>query len=148
MSNHVSIKNVIQGKNVKIIEPSNVYGCELDNNVFVGPFCEIQENTFIGANTKVQSHSFICSLVTIGRDCFIGHGVVFIKDTFSGGGPAMGDQNKWQSTTIGDNVSIGSNSTILPVKIVSNVVVGAGSVVTKDITSPGTYAGNPALKIK
>lgn len=148
MSNHVSIKNVIQGKNVKIIEPSNIYGCELDNNVFVGPFCEIQENTFIGANTKVQSHSFICSLVTIGRDCFIGHGVVFINDTFSGGGPAMGDQNKWQSTTIGDNVSIGSNSTILPVKIVSNVVVGAGSVVTKDITSPGTYAGNPALKIK
>jgi acetyltransferase-like isoleucine patch superfamily enzyme len=73
---------------------------------------------------------------------------VFINDLFTSGGPAMGDKNKWKRTIIGNNVSIGSNATILPVKICDNVVIGAGAVVTKDINSPGTYVGNPVKKIK
>jgi acetyltransferase-like isoleucine patch superfamily enzyme len=71
---------------------------------------------------------------------------MFINDTFTGGGPARGRKELWRSTSIGNNVSIGTNATILPVKICDNVVIGAGSVVTKDITCPGVYAGNPACK--
>jgi acetyltransferase-like isoleucine patch superfamily enzyme len=85
--------------------------------------------------------------VTIGNDCFIGHGVMFINDLFIDGRPAGGDQSKWKSTYIGNNVSIGSNATILPVKICDGAVIGAGSVVTQDITIKGVYAGNPAKKI-
>lgn len=133
---------------VKIVEPVNVYECILGENVFVGPFTEIQKGVVIGDNTKVQSHSFICELVTIGKDCFIGHGVMFINDTFDNGGPAQGDTSKWKSTRVGDNVSIGTNSTILPISICDNVVIGAGAVVTKDIIEPGVYVGNPAQKIK
>ena len=85
-------------------------------------------------------------MVTIGNNCFIGHGVMFINDTMKTG-PANGDRSKWERTTIGENVSIGSNATILPIEICNNVVVGAGAVVTKNIKEPGTYAGNPARKI-
>ena len=142
------IKNVRFGKNVKIVEPINIYGCSIADNCFIGPFVEIQKNVVIGKNTKVQSHSFICELVTIGNDCFIGHGVMFINDVFSGGGPAQGDVTKWKYTKIGNKVSIGSNATILPVDICDNVVIGAGAVVTKNITKSGVYAGNPARLIK
>jgi acetyltransferase-like isoleucine patch superfamily enzyme len=83
-------------------------------------------------------------MVTIGTDCFIGHGVMFINDTFSAGGPARGRKELWRGTDIGDRVSIGSNATILPVNICSDVVIGAGAVVTKDITLAGRYAGSPA----
>ena len=138
------IRDVKAGKNVTIIEPSNLYECILKDNVFIGPFCEIQKGVKIGANTKIQSHTFICELVTIGKNCFIGHGVMFINDLFKEGKPANGDKTKWKKTIIENNVSIGSNATILPVRICSNVVIGAGSVVTKDITTPGIYAGNPA----
>ena len=141
------IRDVQTGKNVTIIEPSNLYECILEDNVFVGPFCEIQKGVKIGENTRIQSHTFICELVTIGKNCFIGHGVMFVNDLFKEGKPAK-DKRQWKETIIGDNVSIGSNATILPVKICSNVVIGAGSVVTKDITKPGIYAGNPAKKIR
>lgn len=136
------------GANVSIVEPVNIYGATLDDNCFVGPFVEIQKGVKIGKNTKIQSHTFICELVEIGKDCFIGHSVVFINDKFKNNGPAMGNKNLWLETHIGNNVSIGSNATILPVKIVDNVVIGAGSVVTKDILKPGVYCGNPAKKIK
>lgn len=142
------IVNVQFGENVKIVEPLNMYGCAIGNNCFVGPFVEIQKDVTIGNNTKVQSHTFICELVTVGDDCFIGHGVMFINDLFTGGGPARGDKSKWKSTKIGNNVSIGSNATILPVEICDNVVIGAGAVVTKNISQPGVYAGNPAKFIK
>lgn len=145
---HSGIKDVVFGENVKIVEPVNLYGCFIGNDCFVGPFVEIQKRVNIGDRTKIQSHSFICELVDIGKDCFIGHGVMFINDLFRDGGPANGDQSKWKSTKIGNNVSIGSNSTILPVEICDNVVIGAGSVVTKDILEKGTYVGNPAIKIK
>jgi acetyltransferase-like isoleucine patch superfamily enzyme len=141
------IRNIVCGKNVTIIEPSNLYECILEDNVFVGPFCEIQKGVKIGKNTRIQSHTFICELVTIGKNCFIGHGVMFVNDLFKEGKPA-GNPKLWKETIIEDNVSIGSNATILPVKICSNVVIGAGSVVTKDITESGIYAGNPAKKIR
>jgi acetyltransferase-like isoleucine patch superfamily enzyme len=142
------IKDVQFGENVKVVEPVNMYGCNIESNSFIGPFCEIQKNVTIGPNSKIQSHSFICEFVDIGAQCFIGHGVMFINDLFQDGGPAGGDQTKWKSTHIGSNVSIGSNATILPVSICDGVVIGAGSVVTKDITEKGIYAGNPAKKIR
>lgn len=146
---HLSdIVGVDFGKNVKIIKPVNLYGCKIGNNCFIGPFVEIQKDVVIGDNCKIQSHSFICSLVKIGDGCFISHGAMFINDLFQSGGPAGGDQTKWKSTEIGNRVSIGTNATILPVKICDNVVIGAGTVVTKDITEPGIYAGNPARKIR
>ncbi|MDB4737520.1 N-acetyltransferase [Verrucomicrobiales bacterium] len=140
--------NVICGTNVTIVNPSNLYGCELGDDVFIGPFVEIQKNVKIGDRTKIQSHAFICELVTIGSDAFISHGVMFVNDLFQMGQPAQGNKNLWLKTHIGNNVSIGSNATILPIHIANNVVIGAGSVVTKNISEPGIYAGNPARKIR
>ena len=144
---NADIVNVIFGKNVKIVQPVNLYGCNIGNECFIGPFVEIQKNVFVGNSTKIQSHTFICELVTIGENCFIGHGVMFINDTFLEGKPALGDIMKWRKTTIGNNVSIGSNATILPVEICDYAIIGAGSVVTKNIIIPGKYAGNPAKLI-
>lgn len=143
----VGIKDVLFGENITVINPCNIYGCEIGDNTFIGPFVEIQKTVSIGRSCKIQSHTFICELVTIGNDCFIGHGVMFINDLFSEGGPAKGDKTKWKSTIIGNNVSIGSNATILPISICDNTVIGAGAVVTKDITEPGVYIGNPAKKL-
>ncbi len=142
------VRDVTCGSNVRIVEPANVYECTLGDDCFVGPFVEIQRGVTVGARTKVQSHAFVCELVTIGEDCFIGHGVMFTNDVFAAGGPARGCQELWRPTTLGDRVSIGSNATLLPVRICSDVVVGAGAVVTKDITKPGIYAGNPARLIR
>jgi acetyltransferase-like isoleucine patch superfamily enzyme len=139
-----SIVDVEFGPNVKVVEPVNLYGCKIGEESFIGPFTEIQRGVVIGSQCKIQSHSFICELVTIGDHCFIGHGVMFINDTFKEGSPAGGDKSKWKSTRIGNNVNIGSNATLLPVQICDHVVIGAGAVVTKDISEPGTYAGNPA----
>lgn len=136
------------GENVRIVSPSNVYGCHLGDDVFVGPFVEIQKGVHVGARTRIQSHTFICELVTIGSDCAIAHGVMFNNDLYQTGGPAQGDHMLWKSTKIGNNLSIGSNATVLPVIVCNYVVVGAGSVVTKDTYEPGTYAVNPARKIR
>jgi acetyltransferase-like isoleucine patch superfamily enzyme len=141
-------EDVTFGENVTVVEPVNLYGCKIGSNTFIGPFVEIQKDVTVGERTKVQSHTFICELVTIGDDCFIGHGVMFINDLFTEGGPARGNKALWKSTKIGNNVSIGSNATILPVNICDNVVVGAGAVVTKNITEGGVYLGNPAKKKK
>ena len=140
------IRDVIFGRNVKLVEPCNLYECSIGDDCFIGPFVEIQKGAVIGNRCKIQSHSFICELVTIGNDCFIGHGVMFVNDTFKEGKPA-GDKKLWKPVTIGNHVSIGSNATILPVTICDHVVIGAGAVVTKKITEPGVYAGNPARKI-
>jgi len=142
------IVNVQFGENVKVVEPVNIYGCKIGDNTFIGPFVEIQKDVVIGNNCKIQSHAFVCELVAIGDNCFISHGAMFINDTFSIGGPAQGKKELWKSTKIGNNVSIGTNSTILPVEICDNVVIGAGSVVTKNITESGIYVGNPAKKKK
>jgi acetyltransferase-like isoleucine patch superfamily enzyme len=136
------------GANVTVIEPVNLYGCEIGDQCFIGPFVEIQKQVTIGQRCRIQSHTFICELVTIGDDCFIAHGVMFINDRLATGGPAGGDKSLWNSTTVGNKVSIGSNATILPVNIVDRVVIGAGAVVTRDLTQPGIYAGNPARLLR
>lgn len=141
-------EDVVFGQDVHVVLPVNMYGCLIGDKCFIGPFVEIQSNVKIGERTKIESHSFICELVTIGNDCFIGHGVMFINDTFSSGKRAGGNKQLWKSTQIGNNVLIGSNVTILPVEICDSVIIGAGSVVTKDIRIPGTYCGNPAIRIK
>ncbi len=140
--------NVTFGENVTIVQPANLYGCHLDDGVFIGPFVEIQKGVTIGKRTRIQSHAFICELVTVGDDCFVSHGAMFINDLFQEGGPAKGQENLWRSTKIGNNVSIGTNATVLPVTICDRVVIGAGSVVTKDITKPGIYVGNPARLLR
>lgn len=139
-----SITGVSCGLNVSIVEPVNIYGCTLGDDVFIGPFVEIQKDVHIGSRTKIQSHTFICELVTIGCDSFVGHGVMFINDLFTHGGPARGDKSLWRPTFIGNHVAIGSNCTILPVSICDSVTIGAGSVVTHNIEKPGIYVGNPA----
>lgn len=137
------------GKNVKVVMPSNLYGCDIGDNCFVGPYVEIQRGVKIGKNTRIQSHSFICELVDIGNDCFIGHGVMFINDSFRKlGRPAYTEKEYWDQTHIGNNVIIGSNATILPVRVCDYALIGAGAVVTKEITKPGIYAGNPARFIR
>ena len=143
-----TIIDVVFGENVRVIKPVNLYGCKIGENCFIGPFVEIQKDVKIGTNSKIQSHSFICELVEIGDNCFIGHGVMFINDLFSIGAPANGNKSLWKKTKIGNHVSIGSNATILPVSICDNVVIGAGSVITKNIEKAGIYAGNPARLIR
>jgi acetyltransferase-like isoleucine patch superfamily enzyme len=142
------IVNVSFGDNVTVVQPVNIYGCTIGDDVFIGPFVEIQKDVTIGSGTRIQSHTFVCELVTIGSECMIAHGVMFINDLFAHGGPARGNKQLWKSTHIGKRVSIGSNATILPVTVCDDVVIGAGAVVTKDISVPGTYAGNPARLMK
>jgi len=144
----VTIRDVDFGQNVKIVRPVNLYECKIGDNCFIGPFTEIQKGVIIKDECKIQSHVFICELVTIGSNCFISHGVMFINDLFKKGGPARGDRKFYGHTSIGNNVSIGTNVTVLPVTICDYVVIGAGSVVTKNIIKPGIYAGNPAKLIR
>lgn len=141
------INSVQAGQNVMVIEPSNLYGCQLGDDVFVGPFVEIQKNVCVGARSKIQSHSFICEYVTLGEDCFIGHGVMFANDLFKGGAPNA-DPASWGHTRLGNRVSVGSGATILAVEICDDVVIGAGAVVSKSITRKGIYAGNPARLLR
>lgn len=142
------IRDVQFGLNVTIIEPANIYECFIGDDCFIGPFVEIQKGAVIGKRCKIQSHAFICELVNIGDDCFISHGAKFVNDLFATGGPARGQKELWKNTTIGNNVSIGTNATVLPVIICDNVVIGAGAVVTRNIDEPGIYAGNPARKLR
>ena len=142
------IRDVVFGVDVVVVEPVNLYGCRIGDGCFVGPFVEIQKDVTIGRGTKVQSHAFVCEMVSIGEDCVVSHGVMFVNDLFRTGGPARGDKTLWKPTKVGNRVSIGTNATILPVTICDNVVIGAGSVVTKDITESGIYAGNPARLLR
>tara|TARA_B100002051_G_scaffold88636_1_gene84680 strand:- start:580 stop:1032 length:453 start_codon:yes stop_codon:yes gene_type:complete len=141
------IKNLTHGKGCKIIEPVNIYGSKFGKNVFIGPFVEIQNNTAIGDNTRIQSHSFICEKVTIGKNCFVGHGVMFTNDDLKKG-KVTRDPKLFKKTKLGNNVVIGSNTTLLPVSIVSGTVIGAGSTVTKNINTKGIYAGTPAKLLR
>lgn len=140
----VGIVDVEFGEGVTVVEPVNLYGCVIGDETFIGPFVEIQKGVNIGKRCRIQSHTFICDLVTIGDDCFISHGAMFINDLFATGNPAGGNHDLWRSTRLGNRVSVGTNATILPVTICDQVVIGAGAVVTKDITVSGIYAGNPA----
>jgi acetyltransferase-like isoleucine patch superfamily enzyme len=142
------IVDVTFGENVTVVEPVNLYGCAIGDSTFIGPFVEIQRGAVVGARCRIQSHAFLCDLVTIGDDCFISHGAMFVNDLFATGGPAGGNRDLWRSTKIGNRVSIGTNATILPVTNCERVVIGSGAVVTKDITVPGIYAGNPARLLR
>ena len=144
---HAGIVNVDFGDDVTVVQPVNLYGCRIGDKTFVGPFVEIQKGATIGKGCRIQSHSFICELVTIGDDCFVSHGAMFINDLFVTGSPAD-SKELWRGTKLGNRVSVGTNATILPVTICDNVVIGAGAVVTKDITIPGVYAGNPARLLR
>ena len=140
----IGIVDVEFGRNVTVIRPANLYGCRIEDDCFIGPFVEIQKNVVIRRETRVQSHSFICELVEIGERCFIGHGSMFINDSFELGEPARFQPELWKPTRIGNHVTIGTNVTILPVSVCDGCVIGAGSVVTRDITVPGIYVGSPA----
>ena len=141
------IVDVDWGTGVQVVKPCNIYGCMIGDHSFIGPFVEIQKGVTVGKNCRIQSHSFLCSGVTLEDDCFIGHGVLFTNDRFSRGKPSF-DPEDWQATQVGSGTSIGSGSTILPVKIAPNCVIGAGSVVTKDLEDPGVYAGNPVRLLR
>jgi len=141
------IVDVTFGKSVTVVQPVNLYGCEIGDNSFIGPFVEIQKGVVIGKRCRIQSHAFICELVTIGDDCFISHGVMFINDLFDSGGPAR-KREDWRNTSIGNRVSVGTNATILPITICDGAVIGAGAVVTKDIVESGVYVGNPARLLR
>ncbi|HEY7322779.1 MAG TPA: acyltransferase [Candidatus Binatia bacterium] len=141
------IVNVMFGDDVTIVQPVNLYGCTIGDGSFIGPFVEIQKGVNIGKRCRIQSHSFICELVTIGDECFISHGAMFINDPFITGGPDA-NPGSWRATRLGNRVSVGTNATILPVTICDQVVIGAGAVVTKDITVPGFYVGNPARLLR
>jgi len=141
------IHDVTFGCGVTVVEPSNLYGCSIGDESFIGPFVEVQRRARIGARTRIQSHSFVCELTEIGDDCFVGHGVMFVNDLLRDG-PAYDQPERWVGARVGDHVSIGSNATILPVRICSRAVIGAGAVVTHDIDEPGIYAGVPARKLR
>lgn len=143
----VGIVDVVFGDNVRIMQPVNLYGCTIGDDSFIGPFVEIQRDVVIGKRCRIQSHAFICELVTIGDDCFVSHGAMFINDPFTTGGPA-GQRELWRATRLGNHVSVGTNVTLMPVNVCDHVVIGAGAVVTKDITKPGIYAGNPARLLR
>jgi acetyltransferase-like isoleucine patch superfamily enzyme len=138
------------GKNVRIFEFVNLYGCEIDDNSKVGAFVEIQKGVKIGKNVKVSSHTFICEGVTIEDNVFVGHNVSFINDKYprsTTGGGALQTEADWKvvPTTVRQGASIGTSSTILcGVTIGENAIIGAGSVVTRDIPANVVAAGVPA----
>lgn len=148
-------EDVKLGSDVKLSKFVNLYGCAIGDNTKIGAFVEIQKNARVGKNCKISSHTFICEGVEVGDNCFIGHGVMFINDNYPRAVNAKGaleSEKDWAGrfarTYVKDNVSIGSNATILGnIVIGRNSIVGAGSVVTKSVSPGQIWAGNPAKKI-
>jgi UDP-2-acetamido-3-amino-2,3-dideoxy-glucuronate N-acetyltransferase len=142
------------GRDVRLFGFVNLYGCEIGDDTRVGAFVEIQKGAKIGARCKISSHSFICEGVTIEDEVFIGHGVTFINDrdpraTNLDGSLQSDDDWKCQETRVGRGASVGSGVTLLGgVSIGTNALVGAGSVVTKDVPADSVVAGNPARAMK
>lgn len=149
-----SLNNVRLGSNTKIFNFVNAYGCSIDDNTKVGAFVEIQKGASIGKNCKISSHSFICEGVHIEDNVFIGHGVMFTNDRFpratnADGSPQSEADWKVVKTLVKKGASVGSNATILcGVTIGENALVGAGSVVTKNVPANTIVAGVPAKTIK
>ena len=149
-----NINNVKLGKDVKIFDFVNLYGCSIGDNSKVGTFVEIQKNASVGKNTKISSHTFICEGVHIGDNVFIGHNVTFINDKYprsANPNGSMQTEADWKvvETFIKNGASVGSSSTILcGVTIGENAIVGAGAVVTKDVPASTIVAGVPAKVIK
>ena len=142
------------GKDVKLSPFVNLYGCEVDDNTKIGAFVEIQKNAKVGKNCKISSHTFVCEGVSIQDNVFVGHGVVFINDLFPRATTAQGElqtERDWkvERTLVKKGASIGSGSTILAnVVIGENAMVGAGSVVTRDVPDNAVVAGNPAKVLR
>lgn len=149
-----NIVNVKLGKDVKIFDFVNLYGCSVGDNSKVGTFVEIQKNSSIGKNCKISSHTFICEGVHISDNVFIGHNVTFINDKYPRATSDTGElqtESDWQviETHVKKGASVGSSATILcGITIGENAIVGAGSVVTKDVPPNCVVAGNPAKVIK
>lgn len=147
-------KDVLLGPKVKLADFINLYGCRLGENTKIGAFVEIQKNVAIGKNCKIQSHTFICEGVTIEDNVFIGHGVTFINDKYPRATNRAGSlqtEADWKvcPATVKNGASIGSGATILcNIIIGERAIVGAGSVVTKDVPPDTVVAGNPAEIIK
>jgi acetyltransferase-like isoleucine patch superfamily enzyme len=134
------IRDVKIGKRTKIWNYVNLYECEIGDDCVIGSFVEVQGHVRVGDRVHIQSHSFVCSGVTVEDDVFIGHGVMFINDPH----PPHYDPAMWKPTLVRKGAAIGSNATILPVVIGENAIVGAGSVVTRDVPDRTIVAGNPA----
>lgn len=153
-NDRLSLKNVSLGSEVKIFDFVNAYGCSIDDGSRIGAFVEIQKGVSIGKNCKISSHTFICEGVHIGNNTFIGHNVTFINDKFP---RATNEDGSLQTaadwtcieTFVEEGASIGSSATILcGLRIGQGAIVGAGSVVTKDVPSHAVVAGNPARVLK
>ncbi len=139
--------DVVLGQNVTIYNPDqvNIFGCEIGDGSFIGPFVEITRGTVIGKNCKIESHSFLCDSVTLEDDVFIAHGVMFTNDLY----PRGAIQVEYIPTLVKKGASIGSNATIVAgVTIGEYAIIGAGATVTKDVGPYSIHAGNPASALK
>jgi acetyltransferase-like isoleucine patch superfamily enzyme len=151
---HCIAPDVRLGKDVKLSQFINLYGCEVDDDTKIGAFVEIQKNAKVGKNCKISSHTFICEGVIIEDNVFVGHGVTFINDSYPRATTPEGQlqsEKDWkvEPTLVKKGASIGSGATILAnVTIGENALVGAGSVVTRDVPDNAVVAGNPARLLR
>jgi UDP-2-acetamido-3-amino-2,3-dideoxy-glucuronate N-acetyltransferase len=150
---HCIAPDVKLGQGVKLSKFINLYGCEVGDNTKIGAFVEIQKNARVGKNCKISSHTFICEGVTVEDDVFIGHGVTFINDSYPRAtlnGQLQTEQDwKVEPTRVRRGASIGSGATILAnVTIGEHALIGAGSVVTRDVPANTIVAGNPARQLR
>jgi acetyltransferase-like isoleucine patch superfamily enzyme len=154
MTDYVCIApDVKLGRDVKLSKFINLYGCEVGDETKIGAFVEIQKNASVGKRCKISSHTFICEGVTIEDNVFIGHSVTFINDSYprATSGGALQTEADWkvERTVVKNGASIGSGATILAnIRIGENAIVGAGSVVTKDVPANTIVAGNPAKVLR